>query len=165
MNGRNSPQTPVGRRWSGDPLARVADAVREAAPLARPEVVRSEGQAEGVRMRVAPDQYLLLQIVDGQWMCRDVYVDADTGAPDTSPAAQDLMRESHRPLPVSEPGDLSEVADRFLGRAIAGWRVTAKHRFSSERERQFAAEALSQLSSPVRDPKPSKKPSPWRRQH
>jgi hypothetical protein len=162
MNGRNSPHTPVSRRGSGD-LARVAEAVREAAPLTPPEVVRSEGQAEGVRMRVAPDQYLLLQIVDGQWMCRDVYVDADTGEPDKSPSAQRLMRESYRPLPVSEPRDLSEVADRFLGRAIAGWRVTAKHKFASEHQRQFAAEALSQLSSHVREPKPSR-PSAWRRQ-
>lgn len=158
MDGRHSPRTPASHGRSGDPLARVADAVREAAPQARLEVLRSEGPAEGVRLRVAPDQYLLLQLVDGQWMCRDVYVDAGTGAPDTSPAAQHLMRESHRPLPVSEPGDLSEVADRFLGRAIAGWRVTARHKFSSERQRQFAAEALSQLSSPVRDRRPSKKP-------
>ena len=163
MNGRNSPRTPVSRRGSADALVRVANAIREAAPLTRLEVVRPEGQAEGVRMRVAPDQYLLLEIVDGQWMCRDVYVDADTGVPDTSPSAQRLMRESYRPLPVSEPRDLSEVAARFLGRAIAGWRVTVKHKFASERQRQFAAEALSQLSSHVRDPQPSK-PSAWRRQ-
>jgi hypothetical protein len=156
MTGRNSHSTFRHRR-SGDALARIVDTVRETAPFTRPEVVRLDANAEGVRMRVGPNVYLLLTPVDGQWMCRDVYVNTETGEPESSPLAQRLMLESQRPLPVSDPRNLSEVAHRFLRRAVAGWEVTAGHASAKEHERRFAAEALSYLSSQAR---PSLKP--WR---
>jgi hypothetical protein len=144
---------------SGDALSRIADAVRDAVPFARPEVVRSdEGRGEGVRIQVGPDQYLLLMHVDGQWTCGDVYINAETGEPDTSPSVRRLMRESNRLLPVSDPEDLSDVVHRFLRRAITGWSVTAGHAFVTEHDRQFAVEALSRLDSRLLEHRPPVNP-------
>jgi len=151
-NASNSFQGPR----SSHALAQIAQAVHEAVPFTRPEVVRLEGDAEGVRMQVGPSEYLLLTHADGRWMCRDVYVDAETGEPDTSPLVQRLMRESHRPLPVSDPRDLSDVVQGFLRRAVAGWGVTAEHDSAQEHERQFAAEALSR-SSKILNCRPQKR--------
>lgn len=145
MTEPNSPSSFRGR-GAGRALAQIAQAVHDAVPFTRPEVVRLEGDAEGVRMQVGPAEYLLLMHTDGRWMCRDVYLDAETGEPDTSPLVQRLMHESHRPLPVSDPRDLSDVVHAFLRRAIAGWGVTAEHDFAQEHERQFAAEALNKSS-------------------
>lgn len=142
MTETNSPSSPWGSGL-GRALSRIAQAVHEAVPFTRPEVVRVDGDAEGVRMQVGPSAYLLLMHAEGRWMCRDVYLDAETGEPDTSPLVQRLMRESYRPLPVSDPRDLSDVVHGFLRRAIAGWGVTAEHDSAEEHERQFAVEALS----------------------
>jgi hypothetical protein len=154
----NSPSSFLG---SGLPhvLAQIAKAVHEAVPFTRPEVVRLEGDAEGVRMQVGPSGYLLLTYAEGRWMCRDVHLDAETGEPDTSPLVQRLMRESHRPLPVSDPRDLSDVVHGFLRRAIAGWDVTAEHDSAQEHERKFAVEALSK-SSQILNRRAPKKPQP-----
>jgi hypothetical protein len=156
MTEPNSPSSFLGR-GAGHVLAQIAQAVHEAVPFTRPEVVRLEGEAEGVRMQVGPSEYLLLMHSDGRWMCRDVYLDAETGEPDTSPLVQRLMRESHRPLPVSDPRDLSDVVHGFLRRAIAGWGVTAEHAFAKEHERQFAAEALSKSSHILKRRRPKKR--------
>lgn len=153
------PNSPSSYRGSGagPALPRIAKAVHEAVPFTRPEVVRLEGDAEGVRMQVGPSEYLLLMHAEGRWMCRNVYVDAETGEPDTNPLVQRLMRESHRPLPVSDPRDLSDVVHGFLRRAIAGWGVTAEHDFAQEHERQFAAEALSKSSHILKRRPPKKR--------
>jgi len=141
----------------GHALARIAQAVHEAVPFTRPEVVRLEGDADGVRMQVGPATYLLLTHAEGRWMCRDVYVDAETGEPDTSPLVQRLMRESHRPLPVSDPRDLSDVVHGFLRRAIASWGVTAEHDSAEEHEREFAADALRKSSQILNRRRPKKR--------
>ena len=141
----------------GHALSQIAQAVREAVPFTRPEVVPLEGDTEGVRMQVGPSEYLLLMHAEGRWMCRNMYVDAETGEPDTNPLVQRLMRESHRPLPVSDPRDLSDVVHGFLRRAIAGWGVTAEHDFAQEHERQFAAEALSKSSHILKRKFPKKR--------
>jgi hypothetical protein len=106
-------------------------------------------------MQVGPIQYLLLVPADGQWRCGDLYINAETGEPETNPSVRRLMRESYRPLPVSDPEDLSDVADRFLRRAITGWGVTAGHAFVTEHDRQFAVAALDRLDLRSQDPTPT----------
>jgi hypothetical protein len=127
-------------------LRQIAQDVHEAVPFTRPEVMQLDGDGDGVRMQVGPREYLLLMHADGRWVCGDVYVDPETGEPDTNPFVQRLMQESYRPLPISDQGDLSEVVDAFLKRAIAGWSVTAGHAHATEHERRFAADALNKSS-------------------
>jgi hypothetical protein len=134
-------------RGSSRVLLRIAEAVREAAPSIRPEVVRLGESVQGLLIQVAPSQHLVLEHADGQWTCHDMYIDEETGEPDADPLLRRLMRESRRPLPVSDPRDVSEVAHRFLRRAITAWNVTVEHEFTQERERQFAAEALAGIPS------------------
>lgn len=127
-------------------LRQIAQVVHEAVPFTRPKVVRLDGHGHGVRMQVGPREYLLLMHADGRWICGDVYVDPETGEPDTNPLVQRLMLESYRPLPISDQRNLSDVVNAFLKRAIAGWSVTAAHEHAKEHERQFAADALAKSS-------------------
>lgn len=146
-------------RGRGSPrsLRQIAEVVHEAVPFTDPEVVRLDGDGQGVRMQVGPREYLLLVHADGQWICGDEYVDPDTGEPDTNPLVQRLMQESYRPLPISDQTNLSEVVDAFLKRAITGWSVTAEHAHAKEHERQFAADALTK-SSQILTRRPPTKP-------
>jgi hypothetical protein len=139
-----------------DALSQIASAADRAAPFAHPEVVRLDGGLEGVRMQVGRHQYLQLTLVDGRWMCQDVYVDGATGESDADPLTQRLMRESYRALPVADSRDLADVARRFVRRAVTGWRVTAQHALATEREREWAAEALGRLGAEVSDRRPKR---------
>ena len=140
-------------RSSARSLRQIAQVVHEAVPFTRPEVMRLDGDVDGVRMQVGPREYLLLMHADGRWVCGDVYVDPETGEPDTNPLVQRLMQESYRPLPISDQRNLSDVVDAFLKRAIAGWSVTAEHAHAKEHERRFAADALTKTSQiPSRRP-------------
>jgi len=145
MTDPNTPSRSRGHGSAGS-LRQIAEVVHEAVPFTRPEVVRLDGDDHGVRMQVGPREYLLLMHTDGRWICGDVYIDPETGEPDTSPLVQRLTRESYRPLPISDQRNLSDVVSAFLKRAIAGWSVTAEHAHAQEHERQFAADALAKSS-------------------
>jgi hypothetical protein len=128
---------------SGRVLLRIAEAVRDAAPFVLVDVVQFDGDVHGVLMQVGPSQHLVLVRTGGRWMCRDIYLDAETRELDTDPLSRRLMRESYRPLPVTDPRDLPQVAHRFLKRAITGWKVIVEHEYAQDHERRFAADALA----------------------
>jgi len=141
------------RRIPPRALPRLADALYDLASFTQPEVVRLAG-SDQLRLRRGPREFLVVWAQEGEWARASVYIDPDTGEPDTSPFMQRVMRDSAGPLWPGPAGDLGGVVMAITELLIRQWHFQREDRFVTDEEKEFSTRALEAIEARMDDPRP-----------